>query len=259
MQRFYTFAIMLSSKLKQVIISLPETPGVYKYFDEEKKLIYIGKAKNLKKRVNSYFTKTHDSRKTEVMVNKISHIEYTLVETEMDALLLENSLIKKYQPKYNVMLKDDKTYPFICIKKERFPRVFSTRNFVRDGSEYFGPFSSGLTRLTVLELIHSLFQLRNCNLNLSETNIKNKKFKVCLEYHIGNCKAPCVGFQTEADYMDQIKKVRNILKGNIRSVITDLKELMHEASSEMQFEKAGAIKKKIDLLENYQSKSTVVN
>ncbi len=250
---------MQTVNLKHIISNLPETPGVYKYYDEDEKLIYIGKAKNLKKRVSSYFSKTHDNRKTAVLVSKIRNIKFTLVDTEMDALLLENSLIKQFQPKFNISLKDDRTYPFICIKNERFPRIFSTRKHIKDGSEYFGPYSNGLIRLTVLEMVRTLFPIRNCNFVLSEQNIKANKFRVCLEYHIGNCKAPCVAMQNEDDYNYTIKQIKNILKGNIGVVNQYLKKQMQDAATEMHFEKAAEYKRKIDVLENYQSKSTIVS
>ncbi len=251
---------MQSPKLKSIIKSLPETPGIYKYFDVEGVLMYIGKAKNLKKRVNSYFTKTHhENRKTAVLVSKICDVQFTLVDTEIDALLLENSLIKKFQPKFNINLKDDKTYPFICIKKERFPRIFFTRQHIDDGSEYFGPYANGMMMHTILDVIKVLFPVRTCNLNLSEANIKAQKFKVCLEYQIGNCKAPCVGFQSEEDYEIAVKQIKQILRGNIGVVTKHLKTLMTEAANEMQFEKAASYKYKLSTLENYQSRSTIVN
>jgi excinuclease ABC subunit C len=250
---------MHSAYLVRVISSLPETPGVYKYYDAEGTLIYIGKAKNLKRRVTSYFTKNHDSKKTAMLVSKIVDIQFTLVDTEIDALLLENSLIKKFQPKFNINLKDDKTYPYICIKNERFPRIFSTRQLIRDGSEYFGPYANGTMMHTVMEVIKTLFQIRTCNLNLSEENIDAKKFKVCLEYQIGNCKAPCVSLQNEEDYNDTIKQIKNILRGNLGVVITHLKSMMNDAASKLKFEQAAEFKNKLATLENYQSKSTIVN
>ncbi len=250
---------MHSAYLVRVISSLPETPGVYKYYDAEGMLIYIGKAKNLKRRVTSYFTKNHDNRKTAVLVSKIVDIQFTLVDTEIDALLLENSLIKKFQPKFNINLKDDKTYPYICVKNERFPRIFSTRQLIRDGSEYFGPYANGTMMHTVMEVIKTLFQIRTCNLNLSEENIHAKKFKVCLEYQIGNCKAPCVAFQNEEDYNDTIKQIKNILRGNLGVVITHLKGMMNDAAAQLKFEQASEYKNKLATLEHYQSKSTIVN
>ncbi len=245
--------------IKQLISTLSKAPGVYQFFDKNGKIIYVGKAKNLKNRVSSYFNKIHDNGKTAVLVRQIADIKTIIVETEIEALLLENNLIKKYQPKYNVMLKDDKTYPWICIKNERFPRVFSTRNIVKDGSEYFGPYASVRMMNTILELIRKLYPLRTCNYNLSQENIDNDKFKVCLEYHIGNCKAPCVGKQTEDDYSEAIQNIKAIIKGNIHGVIKYLKQLMKQYADELVFEKAQLIKEKIQLLENYQSKSVVVS
>jgi excinuclease ABC subunit C len=250
---------MHTDYLRKLIQGLPGSPGIYKYFDKDGNLIYIGKAKNLKKRVSSYFTKNHDNRKTSVMVSRIVEIQFTLVDSEIDALLLENSLIKKFQPKFNINLKDDKTYPFICIKHERFPRIFSTRNAIKDGSEYFGPYASGSMMHTILDMIRSLYPTRNCNLNLSAENIEAGKFKTCLEYQIGNCKAPCVGYQNEKDYMDSIREIRHILRGNISEVTQRLKKMMNEAAAALRFEQAAMYKKKLELLENYQSKSTIVN
>lgn len=248
------------SEFKKIEPTLPLNPGIYKFFDADEKLLYIGKAKNLKKRISSYFLKqdTH-SGKLLVMVRKVSKIDFTIVETEQDALLLENTLIKKFQPRYNVALKDDKTYSSICIKKERFPRVFQTRKIIKDGSEYFGPYSSGTAVYSLLEFIRSVFPLRNCNLNLTEENIKKKKFKVCLEYHLGNCKGPCEALQNEEDYNNNISQIRNILKGNVQSVIQYFKQQMEIFAKEYQFEKANEIKDKVRSLQNYQSKSTVVN
>ncbi len=251
---------MHTPHLKSIISSLPESPGIYKYYDAEQNLIYIGKAKSLKKRVSSYFTKTHhENRKTAVMVGKICDIHFTLVETEMDALLLENSLIKEYQPRYNISLKDDKTYPSICIKNERFPRIFATRQPVNDGSEYFGPYTSGHMLHTILDLIKASYPLRNCTFNLNEANIKARKFKACLEYDIGNCLAPCIALQSEADYAQNVKEIKNILKGNLAEVKNGFKVLMKKASDELKFEEAARYKRKLELLENYQSRSTIVN
>lgn len=246
---------MLSDKLK----SLPNKPGVYQYFDSDGVIIYVGKAKNLKSRVSSYFNKQHEGGKTNLLVKQIADIKTLVVGSELEALLLENNLIKKYQPKYNILLKDDKTYPWICVKNERFPRVFSTRNVVKDGSAYFGPYASVRMMNTVLELIRSLYPLRNCNYNLSKENITNNKFKVCLEYHIGNCKAPCVNEQTEEDYNQTVHQIKDIIKGNINSVTKFLKPLMKSYSEKLEFEKAQLIKEKIQTLENYQSKSVVVS
>ncbi len=246
--------------LQQIIKSLPDKPGVYQYFDKEQKIIYVGKAKSLKKRVSSYFNRdNYENNKTQVLVKHICDIKVILVETELDALLLENNLIKKYQPRYNVLLKDDKTYPWICIKNERFPRVFSTRNVIKDGSIYFGPYGSGKMMHTLLDLIHHLFPLRNCNLNLNEENIEKNKFKVCLEYHLGNCKGPCEGLQTLRDYNEQIDAIKNIVKGNISEVQKQLSTLMHAFAANFEFEKAQLVKLKLEQLEKYQSKSTVVN
>ena len=251
---------MSAIDLKSIISRLPDTPGIYKYFDEAGHLMYIGKAKSLKKRVSSYFLKNNQhNRKTAVMVSKIVDIQFTLVDTEYDALLLENALIKKFQPKYNINLKDDKTYPFIAILKERFPRIITTRKTVRDGTEYFGPYASGLMMKTILELIKVLYPLRNCNFVLSDSNIKAHKFKACMEYQIGNCKAPCVGLQQEHDYDQSIRQIKNILKGNISEVTRHLKDLMNQAAEDLKFEQAELYKNKLSLLENYQSKSTIVS
>lgn len=239
--------------------TLPNKPGVYQYYDKDGKLLYVGKAKNLKKRVSSYFTKKHDNGRTRLLVKKIHAIKHIVVATETDALLLENNLIKKYQPRYNVMLKDDKTYPWICIKKERFPRVFSTRKMIKDGSEYFGPYTSMKTVHTLLELITGLYPLRNCTYDLSEKNIKAQKYKLCLEYHLGNCFAPCEDKYTEIEYQESIVAIRNILKGNFKESLRTFKEKMKDLAAKLQFEDAYRIKEKIDVLENYQSRSTVVN
>ncbi|MCF6307340.1 MAG: excinuclease ABC subunit UvrC [Flavobacteriaceae bacterium] len=239
--------------------TLPNKPGVYQYYDKDDKLLYVGKAKNLKKRVSSYFTKQHDLGKTRVLVKKIATIKHIVVETETDALLLENNLIKKYQPRYNIMLKDDKTYPWICIKKERFPRVFSTRRMIKDGSEYFGPYTSMKTVHTLLGLINGLYPLRNCNYDLSIKNIKAEKYKVCLEYHLGNCLGACEDYQTEEDYNQSIIAIKNILKGNFKESLSAFKLQMKEYAENLYFEDAQKIKEKIDVLMNYQSKSTIVN
>ena len=244
----------------EILQTLPEKPGIYQYFDKEGKIIYVGKAKNLKKRVFSYFNRdVFDNRKTSILVKNIVDIKFILVETETDALLLENSLIKKYQPKYNVLLKDDKTYPWICIKKEPFPRVFYTRKYIKDGSTYFGPYTSVKVVITLLELIKKLYPLRTCNYNLTEQNIGANKFKLCLEYHLGNCKAPCVSKQSLVDYDTSILHIKEIIKGNLSSVTTLLKQQMLEHSTKYEFELAQVVKEKIDLLEKYQSKSTVVS
>ena len=246
-------------KLKVQIQSLPNSPGVYQYFDKEDKILYVGKAKNLKKRVSSYFSKKHENGKTRVLVKKIANIKHIVVETETDALLLENNLIKKYQPRYNIMLKDDKTYPWICIKKEPFSRVFLTRNLVKDGSDYFGPYTSVRTVRALLSLIKELYPLRTCTYNLSKQNIENKKYKICLEYHINNCKGACEGLQSEKDYLEDIKEIKNIIKGNFKSSLHRFEKLMYDFADKAEFEEAQKIKEKIDLLANYQAKSTVVN
>ena len=239
--------------------TLPTSPGIYQFYDDTDTLIYVGKAVNLKKRVSSYFQKTHDNAKTRVLVKKIVRIEHIVVATESDALLLENNLIKKYQPRYNVLLKDDKSYPWICVKKEQFPRVFSTRRVVKDGSLYFGPYTSMKTVHTLLDLIKELFPLRNCTYDLSPQNIANHKFKVCLEYHLKNCKGACEGLQTEEGYNNNIQQIVEILKGNFKEALTRFKEEMNVLATEMRFEEAHLIKQKITSLENYQAKSTIVS
>ena len=246
-------------QIKEQIKELPQTPGVYQFFDKSQKILYVGKAKNLKNRASSYFTKKQEYAKTKLMVSKIRDIKYFVVPTEMDALLLENNLIKKHQPKYNVMLKDDKTYPFICVKNEPFPRVYSTRRVVKDGSFYFGPYTSVRLVRTLIDFIHQLYPLRTCNFNLKLENIQKKKFKLCLEHHIGNCLAPCEGFQSEDSYQIGINHISQILKGDIKSVASILKDRMISFSENMEFEKAQEVKEKLSLLENYQSKSTIVN
>ena len=246
-------------ELEIQIKTLPNQPGVYQYYDKNGTILYIGKAKNLKKRVASYFNKNHEYGKTKVLVKKIATIKHIVVNTETDALLLENNLIKKYQPKYNVMLKDDKTYPWICIKKERFPRVFLTRNVIKDGSEYFGPYTSVRTVKALLDLIKELYQLRSCNYDLSRKNVSELKYKVCLDFHIGNCKGPCEGLQTEESYATDIVAIKDIIKGNFKESIKSFHHLMMSFADKMEFEEAQKIKEKIDLLANYQSKSTVVN
>lgn len=249
-----------TDKLSTVLNSLPQQPGIYKYYDADGNLMYIGKAKNLRKRVQSYFSKNHyENRKTAVMVSKIADIQFTLVDTEIDALLLENALIKKFQPRFNINLKDDKTYPYLCIKNERFPRVFPTRKPVKDGSEYFGPYASVSMMHTLTDLIKVLYPIRNCNLHLSARNIEEKKFKACLEFQIGNCKAPCIGAQSEADYNQSVQQIRNILKGHLSEVKQHLKTQMQHAAAELKFEQAADYKRKLDMLEKYQSKSTIVN
>ncbi len=241
------------------IKSLPESPGVYQYYDVDGKILYVGKAKNLKKRVMSYFTKKHENGKTRVLVKKIESVKHIVVETESDALLLENNLIKKLQPRYNVLLKDDKTYPWICIKKEPFPRVFLTRKLIKDGSDYYGPFTSVRTSRALLSLIKELYPLRTCNYKLTPENIANKKYKICLEYHIKNCKGACEGKQLESDYLEDIEEIKNIIKGNFKSSLQRFESLMHDFSARSAFEEAQKIKEKIENLVNYQSKSTIVN
>jgi excinuclease ABC subunit C len=250
---------MTSSKIEIQLQTLPDTAGVYQFFDAKDSILYIGKAKNLKKRVRSYFNKEHEYGKTNVLVKKIRAIKHIVVASETDALLLENNLIKKYQPRYNVLLKDDKSYPWICIKKERFPRVFSTRRVIKDGSEYFGPYTSIKTVYTLLDLIKGLFSLRTCNYDLAEDKIANQKYKVCLEFHLGNCKGACEGKEFEADYLQNLASVREILKGNFKNSLSVFKNQMKTLSADLKFEEAQVLKEKISILENYQSKSTIVN
>lgn len=249
----------MNTSLALQIKTLPTSPGVYQYYNKEEKLIYVGKAKSLKKRVSSYFTKTHDSGKTRVLVKNIHSVKHIVVNTETDALLLENNLIKKYKPKYNVLLKDDKSYPWICIKKERFPRVFMTRRVIKDGSEYFGPYTSVRTIKALLELIKELYTLRTCKYDLSREKINTGKYKVCLEYHLGNCLGPCEALETEEHYNNAIKEMRNIIKGNFKESLERLNSLMMSFAEKMEFEKAQRIKEKLDRLSNYQAKSTIVN
>lgn len=245
--------------LELQIKTLPEAPGVYQYYDKDGHILYVGKAINLKKRVASYFNKNHDTARLNVLVRKIASIKHIVVETEMDALLLENSLIKNLQPRYNILLKDDKTYPWICIKKEHFPRVFTTRTVIKDGSEYFGPYTSGKILTALMNLIKELYPLRTCAYDLSPANIKADKYKVCLEFHIGNCLGPCEGLETEEEYLRKINSIRGILKGEFKENLKEFKELMMKYASQMKFEEAQKIKEKIDILENFQSKSMVVN
>ena len=249
----------VSAALQLKIKTLPEKPGVYQYFDARGTIIYVGKAKNLKKRVSSYFNKTQDNYKTSVLVRKIVNIEYIVVNTELDALLLENNLIKSYQPRYNIQLKDDKTYPWICVKNEAFPRVFSTRQLIKDGSKYFGPYPSGKVMQTLLALIKELYLLRTCHLDLSKQKIEEKKYKVCLEYHIGNCRGGCVGHEKQVDYEEQIIQIEQLLKGNIGSVIGFLKQRMQQHAEKLEYERAQQLKEKIDTLESYRAKSTIVS
>lgn len=245
--------------LKGIVLNLPESPGCYQYLNENGEIIYVGKAKNLKRRVYSYFSKEHQSRKTAMLVSKIRDIKYVVVNTEEDALLLENNLIKRYKPHYNVLLKDDKTYPSICITNEYFPRIFKTRKIIRNGSSYFGPYSHIPTLNSLLELIKNLYPLRTCHLPLTPENIRNGKFNVCLEYHIKNCKAPCIAKESHEDYMKYIQEAKEILKGNTAEIERELLKQMQQLASEMKFEEAQMIKQKYDLLENYRSKSEVVS
>jgi len=245
----------LQLKLK----TLPEKPGIYQYFDAGGTIIYVGKAKNLKKRVSSYFNKTQDNGKTVMLVKRIADIQYMVVDTELDALLLENNLIKKYQPKYNIQLKDDKTYPWICIKKEPFPRVFSTRNVIRDGSNYYGPYPNVKVMQTLLSLIKELYPLRNCAYDLAANKIEEKRYKVCLEYHLGNCLAPCIGHESKAHYDEKIAQIESLVKGNITSVMQFLKDKMVQHASNHEYELAQEMKLKLQTLENYKAKSTIVS
>jgi len=248
----------VTDKHKSLVSLLPEKPGIYQFIDNNQNVLYVGKAKNLKKRVASYFSK-NQSGKTIVLLRKTQDIRHIVVDNESDALLLENNLIKRHQPRYNILLKDDKTFPWICIKKEPFPRVFSTRNAIRDGSNYFGPYTSALMVKTLIALIRQLYKLRTCSHSLTDSNISAGKFKVCLEYHIGNCKAPCIGLQQETEYLESIQQIKDILKGNISTVIDHLKSLMTGYSSELRFEEAQTIKDKIEILSRFRSRSTVVS
>jgi len=257
-----TFGINMSehTAYKKIESELPHSPGVYRYYDKEDALLYVGKAKNLKKRVASYFTKTkHYSARITLMIKKTARIEFTIVDTEQDSLILENALIKENQPRYNIMLRDDKTYPYICIKNERFPRVFLTRKLIKDGSEYLGPYTSVNRAKSILELLQSLFPLRSCNFSLSEENVSKGKFKICLEHHLGNCLGPCEDLQTEENYNESIKQIRRILKGKSYEVLQYLKELMNDYAEAYQYEEAHKIKYKIEAMENYKAKSTIVN
>jgi len=249
-----------SLHIENIVRELPDSPGVYQYSDKDGKILYVGKAKNLKKRVSSYFRRDETLiGKVRVLVQKIADIQVVVVDTELDALLLENNLIKKYQPRYNVMLKDDKTYPWICIKRESFPRIFPTRHRMNDGSDYFGPYASGKMMHTLLDLIRQLYPIRSCNLNLSAANIRTGKYKVCLEYHINNCLGPCENLQSEEDYAQSLAEIRNILKGNISAVRQHLAHLMKEYADAFAFEKAHVVKEKIELLDRFQSKSSIVS
>ncbi|MBS1647722.1 MAG: excinuclease ABC subunit C [Bacteroidetes bacterium] len=248
-----------SPHIETLLKTLPDTPGVYQYFDAEGLILYVGKAKNLKKRVSSYFHKEHDNARLRLLVKKIAHIKTIVVQTEYDALLLENNLIKQYQPKYNISLKDDKTYPWICLKKEPFPRLFYTRKKIADGSEYFGPYGSVYAMKNMLAFLRETFPLRTCTLDLSEKKISEKKYRACLDFHIGTCKAPCIGLQTAEQYAENIKQIRSIIKGNIVSVIKELKQQMSAYAEALEFEKAQILKERIDLFEKFQTKSMVVS
>lgn len=250
---------MTNVEFQQISHTIPWQAGIYKYYSAGGELLYVGKAKSLRKRVSSYFVKNHDNYKTRKLVENIHHIEFTIVDSEQDAFLLENSLIKQFRPKYNIDLKDDKTYPFIVIKHENFPRVFLTRNLIRDGSEYLGPFTSVGRVRELLEIIKYNIPLRTCNLKLTPQNIQKGKFKVCLEYHLGNCKGPCEGLQTEEDYREGLQQVKNILKGNLSPVLNMYREQMQEHAANMEFEKAEILRQKIESLHTYKAKSTIVN
>lgn len=250
---------MTAEQFQHIANTIPHQPGIYKYFSKSKELIYVGKAKDLRKRVSSYFSKTFTSYKTHELVQHIHHLEFTIVDSEQDAFLLENALIKQFQPKYNICLKDDKTYPFIVIKKEPFPRIFLTRKKLNDGSEYLGPFTSSGKVRELIDFIKQYIPLRNCKLNLTDSNIQKKKFKVCLEYHLGNCKGPCEALQSAQDYDEGIQQIKEILKGNLGTVIDHFKKEMREHAADLAFEKAELIKKKIEHLENYKARSVIVN
>jgi len=250
---------MAPGEFQNIIHTIPRQPGIYKYYDAGNTLLYVGKAKDLRKRVSSYFSKTFTTYKTHELVQRIHHIEFTIVGSEQDAFLLENSLIKEYQPKYNINLKDDKSYPYIVIKKEPFPRIFLTRKKINDGSEYLGPFTSAGRVRELISFIRQYVPLRTCKLNLIEHNIQKGKFKVCLEYHLGNCKGPCEALQSAADYAEGLQQVRNILKGNLGSVINHFKQEMQQQAAELRFEKAEITRKKIEHLENYQARSVIVS
>jgi excinuclease ABC subunit C len=249
---------MTPETFRTIIKTLPHEPGIYKYFDDRNQLIYVGKAKNIRKRVSSYFTKTFNGYKTQELVKRIEHIEFTIVDSEQDAFLLENSLIKQFQPRFNINLKDDKTYPYIVIKNEPFPRIFLTRNRINDGSEYLGPFTSVGRVRELLNFIKEFIPLRTCKLNLTDQNIFKKKFKVCLEYHLGNCKGPCEALQSKEDYDEGLQQIKQMIKGNLSPVIQRYKEEMNYYAAQLQFEKAAIIKRKLDGLENYQARSVVV-
>ena len=247
------------ARLKNIVLNMPELPGCYQYFDKDKEIIYVGKAKNLKRRVSSYFLKTAKSRKTEILVSKIQDINYVIVPTDEDALLLENNLIKKFKPRYNILLKDDKTYPSVCVTNEYFPRVFKTRKILNDGSTYYGPFSHAGTLNNMLNLIKQMYPLRRCRMPMTDEMVRKGKFQTCLEYHIKNCKAPCVGLQSREDYMESVKEVREILKGNTRIICDKMLKQMQELAEEMRFEEAAELKKKYDLALEFCEKSEVIS
>ncbi len=248
---------MISDKIKSILKTIPTDPGVYRYYDDKGEIIYVGKAKNLKRRVHSYFNKQQQSRKVSVLVSRIDDIRFTVVNSEMEALLLENNFIKQYKPRYNILLKDDKTYPWICVKNERFPRVFLTRKKVNDGSIYFGPYPSVMTAKTLLEMLRQLYPIRNCKLNLRQEYIDNGHYRPCLEYHVGNCKAPCDGSIDEEEYREMISNIKKVIKGNIQEVLRDMKTQMMAHAAKLEFEQAQAIKDKYELLENYHARSVV--
>ncbi|HNV52579.1 MAG TPA: GIY-YIG nuclease family protein, partial [Tenuifilaceae bacterium] len=251
---------MITESVQESVRVMPELPGVYQFYDTEGGLLYIGKAKSLKKRVSSYFNRTNQTNnKLRTLVRKIASIKFVVVDSESDALLLENVLIKKHQPKYNILLKDDKTYPWICIKNEPFPRVFSTRNYIEDGSIYFGPYTSGRLVKTLLDLTKTLFPLRTCSLNLSQQMIAKGKYKPCLEYQIGNCLAPCIGLQEEFDYRFNIDAIKKILQGNLSDVLKWLNQEMKRFADSYHFERAQMLKNKIDILHRFQSRTTIIN
>ena len=250
---------MTSSEFQNIVQTIPRGPGIYKYYNKENELLYVGKAKDIRKRISSYFLKNLTSYKTHELVNRIHHIEFTIVDSEQDAFFLENSLIKNFQPRFNINLKDDKSYPFIVIKNEPFPRVFLTRKRIVDGSEYLGPYTSVHRVRELISFIRQTIPVRTCALNLTQRNIERKKFKVCLEYHLGNCKGPCEALQNEQDYKEGIQQIKNLLKGNLTPVINHFKNEMKELAEKLEFEKAELIRKKIDFLKNYQSKSVVAN
>ena len=247
----------ISDKIKSILKTIPTDPGVYRYYDDKGEIIYVGKAKNLKRRVHSYFNKQQQSRKVSVLVSRIDDIRFTVVNSEMEALLLENNFIKQYKPRYNILLKDDKTYPWICVKNERFPRVFLTRKKVNDGSIYFGPYPSVMTAKTLLEMLRQLYPIRNCKLNLRQEYIDNGHYRPCLEYHVGNCKAPCDGSIDEEEYREMISNIKKVIKGNIQEVLRDMKTQMMAHAAKLEFEQAQAIKDKYELLENYHARSVV--